>query len=430
MTDQKNLKNLLQGTQVIIKHHNELAIAKGEHFNLFSVLKIEARENNTHSSFLAELLNPKGSHRQGAVFLSLFLKVISKKLKHEEEGEGEEEEAITETSLVDKFINTALTKVITEFHIDNINVKNKTGGRIDILLKNGNNFICIENKIIAGDQEAQIQRYCNFESETNTVFYLTLEGKNPHINSRGKKKVNEDFYNISYREDILEWLELCLREVPNLTSVREALNQYILLIKKLTHILNIEQKKELDKIMAKYIEEAAYISSNYQKMIADFKKNFRDDVKKKLEQKLNNRYSLTEGRPTYQKYSQLWINFKNHPKLGFKFGLESFSGNGHGFLFVGIRDVNKSKILATIPEEKRISAGWRHTRNILTEDGKEINFNHKDTLEILAERNGLKYKELVDSIVRMTIEFIEEYEKKLPERLFEASKQEFFNNNQ
>lgn len=426
MSDQINLKHLLQGTKVIIKHHNELAIAKGEHFNLFSVLKIEGRENNTHSAFLAELLNPKGSHKQGSIFLNLFLKVISKKLKQAQE----EGEAIKETSLVSKFINSAVTKVKTEFHIDNINVDNQTGGRIDILLKNGNNFLCIENKIFAGDQDAQIQRYCNFESETNTVFYLTLEGKNPHRNSRGLKKVNKDFYNISYHEHILEWLELCLREVPNLTSVREALNQYILLIKKLTHIMNMEQKQDLDEIMAKYIEEAAYISSNYKNMIADFKQIFRSDVKRKLEQKLNSRYRLTEGRPVKKKYSQLWINFKNHPNIGFKFGLESFSGDGHGFLFVGIRDANRSKILATIPEEKRISEGWRHTRNILTEDGNEINFNHKYTLKIIAEPNSFEYKKLVDSIVQMTNEFIQEYEKKLPTKLFEAPKQETVHNNQ
>ena len=49
----KNIKTLLFSVRKIVKHHNNLTIAKGEHFNLFSVLDIETKENKTHSAFLA-----------------------------------------------------------------------------------------------------------------------------------------------------------------------------------------------------------------------------------------------------------------------------------------------------------------------------------------------------------------------------------------
>ncbi len=124
MANPANLKHLLSSTKQIIKHHDEITLAKGEHFNLFSVLKIEGRENNTHSAFLAELLNPKGSHKQGSKFLELFLKLINKELSQEEEV-GEEE--TTETSLLDKFVNPVRTKITTEFHIDKINIMKKQG---------------------------------------------------------------------------------------------------------------------------------------------------------------------------------------------------------------------------------------------------------------------------------------------------------------
>lgn len=72
MPNLSNIADLLHNTNRVIAHHHEISRAKGEHFNLFSVLKIESRENNTHSAFLAELLDPKGCHLQGSIFLKLF----------------------------------------------------------------------------------------------------------------------------------------------------------------------------------------------------------------------------------------------------------------------------------------------------------------------------------------------------------------------
>jgi hypothetical protein len=76
MTETKDLKHLLQSTGKIIKHQSDLEKVKGEKFNVFSILGLERNENRTHSAFLAELLNPFGSHLMGNKFLEYFLGII------------------------------------------------------------------------------------------------------------------------------------------------------------------------------------------------------------------------------------------------------------------------------------------------------------------------------------------------------------------
>lgn len=122
----ENIRNLLVNAQTSIKHHNEIAFLKGETFNVFSILKMERRENETHSAFLNELLSPKGSHLKGSLFLKLFL------------------DTINFPTNID--VETAYTKV--EFTIGPRNDVTKEGGRVDIvILDKSNNCMCIENKI-------------------------------------------------------------------------------------------------------------------------------------------------------------------------------------------------------------------------------------------------------------------------------------------
>jgi hypothetical protein len=126
-------------------------------------------------------------------------------------------------------------------------------------------MICIENKIHAGDQEFQIKRYCSCKTAKNTVYYLTLTGEEPSEFSREELKSDDDYILISYKEHIQKWLELCLKEVVNFTNLRETINQYILLIKKLTYTLNKEQQVELTSIMLNNLEEAKYVAENYER---------------------------------------------------------------------------------------------------------------------------------------------------------------------
>src|SRR5688572_19048301 len=75
----ENTRVLLQTTKKIAEHQEEIKRLRGESFNVFSILKMESRENETHSAFLGELLNPFGSHLKGVLFLQLFLETIEYK---------------------------------------------------------------------------------------------------------------------------------------------------------------------------------------------------------------------------------------------------------------------------------------------------------------------------------------------------------------
>uniref|UniRef100_UPI004049E3EF PDDEXK-like family protein n=1 Tax=Gelidibacter sp. TaxID=2018083 RepID=UPI004049E3EF len=396
------LTSLLKTTKRIVKHHNDLTIAKGEHFNIFSVLKIESRENNTHSAFIAELLDPKGSHKMGDVFLRLFFQAITpdKDLKN-----------IEETLMYKRFINKNKTTVTKEFYIGKRSDKDLVGGRIDIFLKNGDHCICIENKIYAPDQNVQIQRYCNYNSTKNKVFYLTLKGDEPHIDSRGDLKVNEDYYNLSYKKNIIEWLELCLKEVTNFPSLRESINQYILLIKKLTHTLNKEQEKELFDTMINNLEESRFVADNYQKVVNDIQEKFRMELKKRLENSLSETYNVVSDLPVNQSYSKLWIHFIKIENQSFSFCVEPFGGkgNGNGKMFVGLYGHNKV-ICKEIPSPERLNDVWQHVHFLTTSKNNNLNLNSPSLLKILYDSKSNEHEALVSTVFNQIVQFIEDTE--------------------
>ena len=49
---------------------------KGEFFNVFNTIGLRTEEVRLHSAFIAELLNPKGSHGLSYHFLQAFLETI------------------------------------------------------------------------------------------------------------------------------------------------------------------------------------------------------------------------------------------------------------------------------------------------------------------------------------------------------------------
>ena len=75
-------KALLAQTRVLKDKHDTLAAATGENFNLFAILGRETDEVRTHSAILAELLDPSGSHGQGAVFLRQFVDRVQKAVQN------------------------------------------------------------------------------------------------------------------------------------------------------------------------------------------------------------------------------------------------------------------------------------------------------------------------------------------------------------
>ncbi|NDK56820.1 PDDEXK-like family protein [Pontibacter fetidus] len=327
MVSAEKLSNLLDGTKRIIAHQKELAELRGETFNVFSILKMERLENSTHSAFLTELLNPDGTHLKGNIFLKLFLDTL-------------EDVPLT--------LNLNTTNVKPEHHIGARNVDTKYGGRIDIYICDSlNNSISIENKIDAGDQEAQIERYYNHNKGKNTVLYLTLHGSDPSNGSKGALESGTDFHNISYRKHILEWLDKCLKEAADSPILRETIKQYKILIQKLTATMAEKQTQQLTNLMLSHYKEAEYIASNFNRVTIEIREEIRQSVIKKLQEHVGASYTITAQNAYNKPYTLIWIKLKGMEDKPIFFIVETFSGlpQGHfgGALFIGTVDVGKDE---------------------------------------------------------------------------------------
>jgi len=211
-----NLLDLVTHTDTKYK---EIDKVTGFNFNVFEILGLSTAEVRLHSSFIAQLLNPKGKHGQCCIYLELFLDVIKDKV-------------VGGRDAIHLDVNT--TRVSVELYIGK--QTEEEGGRLDILCqdRNGNKLI-IENKIYAPDQKNQILRYRNYDDKA-LLFYLTLSGYKPTEESLGGKKMDDiDLLLISYEDDITRWLEKCLKESYHLPIIRETIFQYLNTIKKLTN---------------------------------------------------------------------------------------------------------------------------------------------------------------------------------------------------
>ena len=196
---------LLAQAGLLLSKHEAHATASGQNFNLFRVLGQETREVRTHSAMLAELLNPKGSHGQRAVFARLFANLIG----------------MDGAKLED-------ARVSTEKSID-------SHSRLDIVLQTDDTCVVIENKIYAEDQDRQLERYQEYaeRSKNSKVIYLTLHGDEPSKKSLGGLDVDKVTC-WSYERDVIEWLDDCIKEVARIPEIREILAHYQALLRRLT----------------------------------------------------------------------------------------------------------------------------------------------------------------------------------------------------
>ncbi len=296
----EELTKLLHQVQVYVnedKQHRAEAFRRGECYNVFNVLGVDNMELS-HSAFLAALLNPRGSHGMQDAFLKAFIDTIA-------HGGTKPE------------LDTAHANVYTEYNIGNIT--ETTGGRIDILITDGTqggHAIIIENKIWAADQPNQLVRYHNFASEMyakSMLLYLTLNGGEPSDQARGDLSTPDGGYQcISYRSDIIGWLQKCAQLAYDKPRVRETINQYIDLIQQLTNQNTMEQNKEqLIRLLTnkENLEQATAIEQR----MPDVRKHiFQDIFRKQVEEQLakENAPKVTIADCTSDGYSSYTISFR------------------------------------------------------------------------------------------------------------------------
>ena len=212
----KIIEQLLNDIMSLYKQAEERRIQRelrGEFFNVFNTIGLRTEEVRLHSAMIAELLNPNGMHGLSNSFLQAFLERFGLPSNYVKEAKGK----ITER---------------------NIGRKTKTeGGRIDIIIEDGNHAVIIENKIYAEDQENQLLRYNNYGKKKFPngfeLVYLTLDGVEPDKKSLDNKEIL--FKQKSYKKDIVEWLDECVELAKEKPLVKAVIIQYKDLIKKITN---------------------------------------------------------------------------------------------------------------------------------------------------------------------------------------------------
>jgi hypothetical protein len=227
------IKDLLSSISKLYEEERQVKLKKreaGEFFNVFNTIGLWSEEVRLHSAFIAELLNPKGSHGLGGLFLQAFLE---------------------ELDLPDDYINVQrCSQNIVERVIGP--VTETKGGRIDIIIEDGNHAIIIENKIYAGDQYHQLLRYHNYGKKKfpngYKLIYLSLDGHEAESCSVGKGDYN--YETISYENNIVEWLEKCYVMAEGKPLVQSVIKQYYDLIKQITNTdMDTKYKEKLMAVM-------------------------------------------------------------------------------------------------------------------------------------------------------------------------------------
>lgn len=71
-------RSLLDSTALVRKQVENLNRMTGTQYNVFDILRLATHENS-HSLIISDLLNPKGSHGQGKVFLEAFMLELENK---------------------------------------------------------------------------------------------------------------------------------------------------------------------------------------------------------------------------------------------------------------------------------------------------------------------------------------------------------------
>ncbi|MHB9316955.1 PDDEXK-like family protein [Fusobacterium polymorphum] len=198
-------------------------------FNLLSIIEKDRDEAHVHSKVIYNLLSQDWGKKDKETFLTLFLKEIG----------------IEDENIYDKNWEVTREKA---FDLDTIK------GRLDFEIKSKDCIYIIEMKIDAGDQPEQLIRYQEFAKEQHKkykIFYLTLDGHNASKKSIGEEENLEEnqkveYTNISFKEEILNWLENCLKLVEGKENKLACINQYIASINK---ILGEKETKIKDNIL-------------------------------------------------------------------------------------------------------------------------------------------------------------------------------------
>lgn len=175
--------------------------------NIFEILKISKSEIR-HSNFLSWLLNPKGSHGLGEVFIKRFIREIFSSDK-----------VIDIDQIEVSKLNLSIVEIRREW-------KN-----IDILIIFDDIIICIENKVYSKEHSNQLKRYKEiinneFPDKRQSFVYLTPYGDS-------SEEETESYVSLSYYY-IIEILDRIIEiyDESLIVSVKQYIKDYLTILRR------------------------------------------------------------------------------------------------------------------------------------------------------------------------------------------------------
>lgn len=214
-TDVAKIKNFFSGLSAMLPIINAaqqtLDLKTAGRYNLFHLYL--GRRETMLSRVLKDLLDPKGLHGQGILFLKYFL-----------------EELELELPLADDVLKDA--SIFTEYPTYHIENKSR---RIDIFIKATNLAIAIENKPWAGDQLDQISDYMEEIKKSgckhHRLVYLSGDGHDPPRDSIPSEKWKQcEGITLPYNapqenQSLRRWILKCINETKA-EKIRFILNDF------------------------------------------------------------------------------------------------------------------------------------------------------------------------------------------------------------
>ena len=362
--------------------------ARGENFNVFSILGIETREFYI-CKMLGALLSPQGAHEAGEIFLEKFLEDVLN------------ESAIgAETSIV---------------RCEDATKKRR---RIDLTIEIDGKIIPIEAKIHAGDQEHQLADY--FEEIKNRkgacayICYLTKDGRKPSQNSMTSTSGNTilketQIKRLSWKDDIVPWLEDCvaLETVQGKTIVQANIWQLIDTIRGWDNAMELQFKNIVNS------DDRLGSALGIWQMVGAARNALWHNFVEEFESQMKDVHRL-ENIP--DKESEYWFEKPEQGNYGIGLVLKNGSGDNHciGFCLFGsdgryknndyytsdAGKLNKAKGCLyeknfKTPRQLPAEIPWLHREKFPEFKDEEINFSSftKETEKLLLEENLKEYVE-------------------------------------
>lgn len=211
----ENFKQSFSGLRFVVKEMLDKAAEQNRlhatSFNIFRVLNLEAKADEVHTTFIADLLNPKGAHGQKYLFLQSFLEAMHN---------SHSTFLLPEENITDHAWFVEPRKYIGE-------------GTLDIVITCPalSYLIVIANMLYHDEQGDRLARYTGWmdgnreQYAWQSLIYLTASGEAPE--STGPAVC----YPASYHGQIAGMLKSALPQI-SATHLRETILQYLEVIQK------------------------------------------------------------------------------------------------------------------------------------------------------------------------------------------------------